>query len=285
MKGRAPNEGKWLTMPAMVFFAIAFLLLGLQQGKILSFALAAVIPVSFYLITVILPKIIPVDRLLLCLINFLCALGVLVIYRMNPERGIGQAFNYLVGLLGMVGCLLIVRFWHRIKWLMPVLIAMALGLMALPLMIGSVRNGAKAWVTLLGVSFQPSEMVKVAMLLIMAALLSRRLILPGLIFSVACLGMLFLQKDLGTAMIYYAIMLIMVFSATGSISFLGLGTVGAAGAAMVGYQMNTYVQNRVKIWLNPWEDPYGISYQVVQSIVAMVNGGLWGTGLDRKSVV
>lgn len=279
MKDKTQAQAKWLTLPAMAFFALAFLMLGLQSGDIVSFVLAVAVPLVFFAVTVVLPRIIPLDRLLLCLVNFLCALGVLVIYRMNPERGLGQAFNYLVGLVGMVACLLAVRYWHRIKWLLPFIIAAALAVMALPLLMGDVRNGAKAWVNLFGVSFQPSEIVKVAMLLVAAVLLSRRLVLPALLFFLACLGMLFLQRDLGTAMIYYAIMLIMVFSSTGSISFLALGTLGAAGAAVVGYQMNSYVQNRVRIWQNPWQDPYGISYQVVQSLVAMVNGGPWGTGL------
>ena len=90
---------------------------------------------------------------------------------------------------------------------------------------------------------------------------------------------LFLQRDLGTAMLYYAITLIMAYVSTGSLSFLALGALGAGAGAVIGYRMNTYVQNRVRIWQNPWQDPYGISYQVVQSMVAMVNAGPWGTGL------
>jgi cell division protein FtsW (lipid II flippase) len=279
MKNETFLENRRLAMPAAVFFAFAFLLLGLQNGNVTSFVLAILVPVFFFIASVILPRVIPTDILILSMVNFLCCLGILIIYRVNPQRGIDQVFNYLVGLLGMIGCLLVVRFWHRLKWLIPFIMVGALVLMALPLLIGSVRNGAKAWVSVFGVSFQPSEIVKVALLLILSALLSRRLVLPALIFSFACFGMLFLQRDLGTAMIYYAVVLILVFSATGSITFLALATLGAIGGATVGYQMNTYVQNRVKIWLNPWEDPYGISYQVVQSLVAMVNGGPWGTGL------
>lgn len=279
MNERIQQQNHWLTLPGMLFFFSAYLLLGLRELDWRGFVMAALVPLAYFGVTAVLPRLFPADRLLLCLVNFLCALGILVLYRLNPERGFGQAVNYGIGLLGMVGCLLLVRFWHRLKWTVPLIALVALVFMALPLVIGTVKNGAKAWVSILGVSFQPSEIVKVAMLLVMAFFLSRRLILLALVFSGVCLGLLFLQKDLGTALLYYAITLIMVYVSTGSLTFLALGTLGAAGGAVIGYRMNTYVQNRVRIWQNPWDDPYGISYQVVQSMVAMVNGGPWGTGL------
>ena len=273
------RQTEWLVMPGVLFFFSAFLLLGLKAMDWTAFALAALVPLGFFIVCVLLPKLLPADRLLLCLVNFLCGLGILTLYRLNPARGLDQVVNYLVGLCGMIGCLLLVRFWHRLIWVVPMVALGALALMALPLVFGTVKNGARAWVSLFGVSFQPSEIVKVAMLLLMAFLLSRRLVLPGLAFAGICLGLLFLQRDLGTAMLYYAITLIMAYVSTGSLSFLALGALGAGAGAVIGYRMNTYVQNRVRIWQNPWQDPYGISYQVVQSMVAMVNAGPWGTGL------
>ncbi|MDI9520106.1 MAG: FtsW/RodA/SpoVE family cell cycle protein [Bacillota bacterium] len=273
------DQNKWLTLPGMLFFFTAFLLLGLRDFDYRAFVLAAAMPLGFYLLTAVLPRFLPADRLLLCLVNFLCGLGILTLFRLNPDRGIDQVFNYLVGVLGMVICLLIIRFWHRLRWLLPIIILISLLLMGLPLLFGQVRNGAKAWVSVFGVSFQPSEIVKVALLLVMASLLSHRMVIPALAFAAVCLGFLFMQRDLGTALLYYASALILVYVSTGSLSFIGLGLLGGGTAAYLGYQMNTYVQNRVKIWQNPWADPYGVSYQVVQSMVAMVNGGAWGTGL------
>lgn len=273
------QQNKWLTLPGMLFFFSAYLLLGFKSFDWQAFVMAALVPFVFFLVSAILPRLIPADRVLLALVNFLCGLGILVLFRLNPERGFGQVTNYLVGLLGMIGCLMVVRFWPQIKWTMPLIVVVSIGLMALPLLIGTVKNGARAWVRIAGINFQPSEIIKVALLLACAYMLSRRMVLPTLAFSGICLGLLFLQKDLGTALLYYAITLILVYVSTGSLSFLALGTLGAGAGAVVGYTMNSYVQNRVRIWQNPWEDPYGISYQVVQSLVAMVNGGPWGTGL------
>ncbi len=276
-------QNKWLTLPGMLFFFTAFLLLGLKDFDFRAFVLAAAVPLAFYLLTAVLPRILPADRLLLCLVNFLCGLGILTLFRLNPARGMDQVANYLVGILGMVICLLVVRFWHRLKWAVPIIILASLLLMGLPLLFGSVKNGAKAWVSVFGISFQPSEIVKVALLLLLAFLLSQRMVIPALAFAAVCLGLLFMQRDLGTALLYYATALLLVYVSTGSLSFITLGLVGGGSAAYLGYQMNTYVQNRVKIWQNPWADPYGVSYQVVQSLVAMVNGGAWGTGLGLGS--
>ena len=279
MSDAVKTRNRWLVLPGMLFFFTAYLLLGLKEFDWQAFVMAIFVPGVFFLVTVILPKLIPADRILLTLVNFLCGLGVLVLFRLNPERGFGQAVNYAVGLVGMIGCLLIVRFWPQIKWTMPLIVIAAVGLMALPLLIGTVKNGARAWVRIAGVNFQPSEIIKVALLLVCSFMLARRMVIPTLAFAGVCLGLLFLQRDLGTAMLYYAITLILVYVSTGSLTFLSLGTLGAGAGAVIGYQMNTYVQNRVKIWQNPWDDPYGVSYQVVQSMVAMVNGGPWGTGL------
>ena len=279
MSQRLHDKNSWLALPGMVFFFLAYVLLGLKSMNMAAFMMAVLVPLAFFAATVLLPKLLPTDRLLLCLVNFLCGLGILVLFRLNPDRGFGQVVNYAVGLLGMVGCLMLVRFWNRLLWALPIIIVMSLVLMALPLAMGTVKNGAKAWVSLFGIGFQPSELVKVSTLLVLAYLLSRRKLLLAVIYAGFCLGLLFLQKDLGTALLYYAISLILVYVSTGSLSILSLGTLGAGAGAVVGYLMNSHVQKRVQIWQNPWQDPYGTSYQVVQSMVAMVNAGPWGTGL------
>ncbi len=280
MKGKADSgDNRFLALPGTVFLFAAFALLGLKNFSALSFMMAVLVPACFFAASFILPRLIPADRLLLTLVNFLCALGVLVLYRINPDKGLDQALNYGAGLLGMVGCLLLVRYWHRLKWLVPPIALGGLILMALPVFFGTEKNGAKAWITVFGLGFQPSEIVKVAALLVIASLLSRRRVLPALLFAGSCLGLLMLQKDLGTALLYYAITLILIFASTGSFTFLALGALGAGAGAALGYSMFAHVRRRVAIWIDPWQDYQGAGYQVVQSLVAMANGGLWGTGL------
>ncbi len=268
-----------LAKPVMLFIFSAFLLLGLKDFNWFSFVLAILAPLAIYASTLLLPKLFPADTLLLALVNFLCALGILTLYRMDPERGISQIITYGIGLGVMVMGILYIRFWQRLKATVPIVAVAAVVLMALPVFFGEERNGAKAWIALFGVGFQPSEIVKLAHLVVLAFLLSRRRVLASVLFAGVSLVLLMLQKDLGTALLYYAITLIMVFSATGSLTILGLGTAGAAAGAVLGYSMFSHVKRRVAIWIDPWADPRGSGYQIVQSLIAIANGGLWGTGL------
>lgn len=283
MAKRNKNSQGFVTTMPMLFFFLAFFLLALRDLAWQSFVMAFAVPLVFYAVVAFLPRLLPLDRLLLSLVNFLCALGILMLYRMDPSLGFSQAVNYAVALVAMVLSLLLVRFWHRLKWTIPLIALGGVLLLFIPLVMGTEKNEVKAWLTLFGVGFQPSEIVKVMMLLAMASLLSRRKVLFSLILGGVYLLLLFLQKDLGTALIYYIIMLIMVFTATGSASLLGLGVAGAAGAGIVGYQMNNYVRNRVATWMDPLQDPYGSSHQVALSLVALVNGGAFGMGLGLGS--
>ena len=110
-------------------------------------------------------------------------------------------------------------------------------LLALPLVIGTEQYGATNWIRVGGMSLQPSEVVKLALLLILRYFISHRRLIPWLVFCLYCLGVLMLQKDLGTALIYYFTALFMYYACTGNLLMTGVGLVGAAGASVLGYQM------------------------------------------------
>ena len=247
--------------------------------KPFSFVIAIVLPFVFYLSTVLIPRFLPADRLILSIVNFLCAIGLLMLYRMNPQYALNQAVNYCAGVAAMLFFIYFVRFAQRKKPMVIILIVSSVVLMMLPLIFGTELNGARAWVTVMGIGFQPSELVKVLMLIIEAYLLSRRKIIAATVYAGFCMLILMLQKDLGTALIYYGVILVMVWSATRSYLYLGIGSAGAVAGSVIGYNMFSHVKRRVAIWINPWTDYEGAGYQIVQSLVAIVNGGLWGTGL------
>ena len=263
----------------MAFFFLAFFLLALQDGKWESFALSAVVPAIIYLGTAGISHLFPSDRLLLSLTNFLCALGVLVLYRLSPTRGLTQAFNYGVGVGCMMVCAMFVRYVRSWKWLTVLIMLGSVGLLALPLAFGKETNGAKNWFYIGSYSVQPSEVVKLALLVSVSYLLSQRKVILSILFAGACLLMLMLQKDLGTALLYFGVTFVLLYTATGSVPLMICGVAGGAGAAVMGYQMFAHVKRRVAIWLNPWADSEGAGYQIVQSLIAIVNGGAWGVGL------
>lgn len=279
------NEFSWrdparlLARTVMLFFFCAFFLLFLKDYAWQAAALALGVPAAIWLGTHFLPRLFPTDKLLLSLTNFLCALGVLVLYATNPSYAYQQAMYYGVGLVAMVLCIYLVRLIKH--WRIPVLMLMpfSLVLLALPLVIGKETNGAKNWFYIGSLSVQPSEIVKLSLLLILSYFMSWRKLLPWLVFAVGCLGLLMLQKDLGTALMYYGVTLMLFFASTGNLPLTGLGLAGGAGAALLGYKLFAHVKRRVAIWQNPWSDYDNAGYQLVQSLMAIASGGLFGVGL------
>ena len=277
------DPGRRLSSAVMLFYFCAFLLIACKDFAWQGFALALAVPAMIWVGTNFLPKLFPSDRLLLSLTNFLCALGVLVLYSTEPDYAYHLAMYYGVGILAMIVCVWIVRLVR--SWRIPVLllIPLSLALLALPLVIGWETNGAKNWFYVAGISVQPSEIVKLSLLIIVSYYMSRHRMLPWLFFAVSCLGVLMLQKDLGTALMYYGTTLMLFYASSGNLFLTGLGLAGGAGAAVMGYKMFAHVKKRVAIWLNPWSDYENSGFQIVQSLMAIASGGLFGVGLGLGS--
>ena len=263
----------------MLFFFSAFILLGLKDFAWQAFALALGVPAMISVGTNLLSRLFPTDKLLLSLTNFLCALGVLVLYATNPNYAYQQTMYYGVGLGTMVVCIYLVRIIRN--WHIPVLlmIPVSLAMLALPLVIGKETNGAKNWFYIGSLSVQPSEIVKLSLLVIISFYMSRHKMIPWLFFAVCCLGLLMLQKDLGTALMYYGTTLMLFYASSGNLALTGLGLAGGGGAAVMGYKMFAHVKKRVAIWLNPWSDYENAGYQIVQGLMALASGGMLGCGL------
>ncbi len=277
------DPGRRLSSAVMLFYFCAFLLIACKDFAWQGFALALAVPAMIWVGTNFLPKLFPSDRLLLSLTNFLCALGVLVLYSTEPDYAYHQAMYYGVGILAMIVCVWIVRLVRSWRIPMLLLIPLSLALLVLPLVIGRETNGAKNWFYVAGISVQPSEIVKLSLLIIVSYYMSRHRMLPWLFFAVSCLGVLMLQKDLGTALMYYGTTLMLFYASSGNLFLTGLGLAGGAGAAVMGYKMFAHVKKRVAIWLNPWSDYENSGFQIVQSLMAIASGGLFGVGLGLGS--
>ena len=279
-KQRAKAEpGRAMLAAVMAFFFLGFFQLALKDGSWQCFVLSVVVPAIMFIGTAGISRLFPSDRLLLSLTNFLCALGVLMLYRISPSRGMSQALNYGVGVGCMILSALLARYMPNSKGLTLMMMLGSVGLLILPVLFGSETNGAKNWVSIAGYSFQPSEVVKLALLWCLCYLLSQRKLILAILFAGACLALLMLQKDLGTALLYYGLCLVLLYAATGSLALVGAGVAGGAAAAVAGYRMFAHVKARLAIWQDPWQYTQGAGLQIVRSFVAIANGGLWGVGL------
>ena len=281
-KRKKPDHA--LVSVMMLFFFSAFLLISLQgEVHVEGLALAVAVPMMLYIATMWMPRFFPADKLLLAIANFLCALGVLILYSTDrgagTSRGLQQAMYYGVGILAMLVCILLVRYVKNWSFLIKVVMLGAAGLMILPLAIGTEQNGATNWIVIGGTSLQPSEVVKIALLLILGWYMSRHRFWPWFLFAVFCLLVLMLQADLGTALVYYITTLLLFYASTGNLLLSGLGVLGGCGAAVLGYQMFAHVKKRVAIWHNPWIYYETSGYQIAQTLMAIASGGLFGVGL------
>jgi cell division protein FtsW len=167
----------------------------------------------------------------------------------------------------------------------------ALGLVSLALiavLFGPRINGARRWFGIAGVGVQPSEFAKLAMIFFVAAILERRMdriddirysLLPVAIVVGGVVGLIMLQPDLGTALSIIAIVGAMVFAAGINYRYvIGLLLVSLPAAYVV-LMSADYRQRRIKVFLDPWSDPLGDGFQVIQSFIAVGTGGLFGRGL------
>jgi cell division protein FtsW (lipid II flippase) len=246
------------------------------------------------------------DVLLLPIVTMLTGMGLVMIFRLTYDvRGAGnlattQAIWILVGSGAMFLIVLIFRNYHRLfdyKYLL------ALGAVALIAStftpFGYEVNGARLWVALGPVNFQPSEFARIALVIFFAGYLAEkrdvmtatsRTILgvqipalkyfgPVALVWAASLGLLVFEKDLGSSLLFFAVPLLMLYAATGRIAYVLLGTVLFCVGSLVTYFLFGHVQLRVQSWLDPWEDPDGAGFQILQSIFNIADGGLTGTGL------
>jgi cell division protein FtsW (lipid II flippase) len=179
--------------------------------------------------------------------------------------------------------------------------AAGVGLLLLTFVFGREVNGARLTLDLGPVSGQPSELLKVILVIFLAGYLSenRALLveqstrfgpirlppLPYLAPMVAmwaiALGVVVVQRDLGAALLFFAVFLLLLYIATSRWSYVLIGLVLFLAGSWVMYQLFGHVRERVDIWLDPFADPRGAGYQVIQSLYALARGGILGTGLGN----
>jgi cell division protein FtsW len=242
-----------------------------------------------------------IDYIFLFSVLTLTAIGLIMIFSASPTMAmkLGDSYFYLKRhifylLLGFAALYFGVRVDLEIlkKWSAPIL---ALSVLVLLLVyipgVGRRVSGALRWIDLLFFSFQPSELIKFTMVLFLAKMLSASgeniknffggLLPPLALVGVVC-AIIVGQPDLGTALAIAGTSFIMLFSAGASLFHLSLlGVLGIAG--VIGLSINTeYRMNRLIAFLNPWKDPQGTGFHIVQSLLAIGSGGFFGQGLGAS---
>jgi peptidoglycan glycosyltransferase len=245
------------------------------------------------------------DGTLLGVAALLNGIGFVVIARLDPELARLQSGWTALSVAAFVAVLLLVRRvrdLERYRYTFALVGIVALLLPVLP-GVGREINGARLWVSLGPLNFQPGEAAKVLLVVFLAAYLveKRELLAVGTwrlgplsLPDPRHLGPLLLawgfsilvmvqEKDLGSSLLFFAVFLAMVYMATGRATYLGVGAVMFAAGAAFAYGAFAHVQDRVTTWLDPWPTSEGRGFQLVQALFAFGSGGFAGAGLGLGS--
>ncbi len=239
------------------------------------------------------------DGLLLPLAAVLTALGLIMVFRLKPGLFMVQALWAALGLAAFLGSAFFFRQaerWSEYKYFWGLA---GIALLLATALFGVDIGGNKNWLFIGPVHFQPSEFAKLFIVLFLAAYLNERrevltfatrrygpLILPqprilAPLLAVWGLAMLMLvgQRDLGAALLYFGTATVMIYLASGRAGYLLWGAGMFLVGSVLAYTLYPHVRARIDIWLDPWADPSGRAYQVVQSLFALGSGGALGSGL------
>lgn len=242
------------------------------------------------------------DPILLPTVALLNGLGYVVIAGLNERLAAAQATWTAVAIAAFVATLWFVKRPRDLERYRYTFAVVGLGLLLLPLVPGlgyDAGSGSRIWVQFGPINFQPGEVAKVALAIFFAAYLAdqRELIAtsqwrlgplrlphpkylgPVLVAWAVTLLVMFYQKDLGSSLLFFALFVVMLWVATQRASFLVIGGGLFAAGALFAWRSFGHVRTRVDIWLDPWKDPSGSGFQVIQGLFAMASGGITGTGL------
>lgn len=274
----------------LFFIVSAFLLLAFRgetfdAAALLFGAVVALITLlTYFLLAWLAPH---ADRLLMLAVCFLYALGMVTQYRISPETALRQLMMLGAGILGMLLMMVLMRRPHIFRILSIPMALISLGILCALLFIGKESGGARNWISVAGILFQPSEFVKVALVFLLADAMTEhthvRDLIPLFLFVGAVTVLLVLQRDLGAAMLMAGTFLLVFFAATSNIGATFAALLCGGAGAYASYLLFDHVRARIAIWQDPWATYSTSGYQIAQGLMAIASGGLWGLGLGQGS--
>ena len=241
------------------------------------------------------------DPAILPIVFTLSGIGITFVTRLAPDLAISQLIILFVSVALMVGTLALVKNLDVVKRYKYTFGVIGIVLLMLPIFIGTTISGSKLWIRIAGFTIQPGEFAKVFIVLFLAGYLAEnrellsisnrtilgvkvprfRLLLPLFAVWGVCLIVVVFERDLGSAVLFYTIFLLMLYVATGRISYVLIGLVLLAVGGVAAYKFLSHVQVRFQVWMDPFKDAQGQGYQIVQSLYSLADGGLAGVGIGK----
>lgn len=240
------------------------------------------------------------DQLLLPIIGCLVAVGLVFLFRLRPSL---LPYQLLWCITGALGFYVVTRLFRSPEILQKYkYVSGILGILLIlsTVLFGVDIGGNKSWLIIGPLRFEPSEFAKILLVIFLAGYLAEHRVLLttnkwrvgkyslphplylGPLLALWGIGLLLLvlEKDLGAALLYYSTFLTMLYIASGRRSYVVIGLVLIIMGGIFSYYIFGHVRIRFDMWLNPWSDPDGRGYQIVQALFSLATGGIFGTGLS-----
>ena len=236
------------------------------------------------------------DKGLLAITFLIFLIGIVTIYSATQAKGLSFAEGYAMRQLSWMGiglvflAVCIIASYQRFVDLAYVIYGVNILLLLLVLIMGHVRLGAQRWFSIAGFAFQPSEFVKLSLILALSNYLGAKkgamgslkdILVPSILLAVP-FSLVVLQPDLGSALLLLPIFFSMLLAAGASQKHIvGMMALGAASAPFFWHFLREHQRQRLLVFLNPNVDPLGAGYTIIQSKIAIGSGGLFGKGWTR----
>ena len=220
------------------------------------------------------------------MIGFMFAsVGLAIVGSMYPDTVMKQFLAIVLGVVAYCALIMFMRFVSAVKTLRWMVAFCAVGLLAATLAIAEPTNGALSWLSIGGISIQPSELVKVAFIFAGAVTLEKlqsiRNLTMYIVFAAVCVGELFLMYDFGAALIFFFTFIVIAFMRSGDIRTLVLICMVAALGAGIILVFKPYVASRFSTYLHVWEYMDEGGFQQTRTLIYTASGGLFGLGLGK----
>lgn len=213
------------------------------------------------------------------------SIGLAIVGSMYPDTVMKQFLAIVLGVVAYCALLMFMRFLSAVKTLRWMVAFCAIGLLAVTLAIAEPTNGALSWLSIGGISIQPSELVKVAFIFAGAVTLEKlqsiRHLTMYIVFAAICVGELFLMYDFGAALIFFFTFIVIAFMRSGDVRTLVLICMVAALGAGIILVFRPYVANRFSTYLHVWEYMDEGGFQQTRTLIYTASGGLFGLGLGK----
>lgn len=239
------------------------------------------------------------DPFLFPIAFLLASLGLIMIYRLRPPLFLLQSLWTCLGMVIFAVGIYVFRNIDRLSDYKYIFGVVGIGLLFAAIVFGVDIGGHKSWIVFGPVRFQPSEFAKIFVVLFLAGYLNEnsellrfatkrygfleipefRFLAPLILVWALTTVMYVFQRDMGSALLYFGMVIIMAYMASGKVSVIAIGSLMFFLGSVVSYRFYSHIQTRVDIWLDPWKDPSGSAFQVVQSLFSLGSGGLLGSGL------